>query len=286
MTQRDDEPTRSGSPSAAAESCACPLEASAEVRVRRSDDGPLKSDRVVAEEPLEIRLNGRPLAVTLRTPGHDVELALGFLVAEQIAVRRSDVVAWAQLDTRRFEVELSSEALDRWARRRVEREFRITSACGACGRPRLEDLERELVPVESASPDRSLVYSLPERLRAGQSLFDETGGCHAAGLFSFEGEQIYVFEDIGRHNAVDKIVGACFRDGRLPLIRTVLMVSGRAGFELAEKAAIAGVSALAAVGAASSLAVSIAERTGLELYAFVRSDGATKIETASQAAES
>jgi len=122
-----------------------------------------------------------------------------------------------------------------------------------------------------------VLCSLPKRLRAGQTLFEQTGGCHAAGLFTLEGELIYLFEDIGRHNAVDKVVGACFREDRLPVARTVLMVSGRAGFELAEKAAIAGVSVLAAVGAASSLAVEIAGRTGLGLYAFVRAEGATQI---------
>ena len=239
-------------------------------------------DPVVVEEPLEIWLAGSGgegpsrLAVTLRTPGHDGELAAGLLYAEGIVDTAADVAALGaaspRLDaagTSRVEVRLASAPHRSGA---AGRPFLSTSACGACGKEALDAAFATGFPPLPPGPRLAaeLLQSLPERMRAAQAVFAQTGGLHAAGLFTPAGELLALREDIGRHNAVDKVVGALLLAGRLPAGETVLAVSGRAGFELVQKALRAGIPALAAVGAPSSLALRLAARAGMTLAGFVR----------------
>ncbi|MEM1248618.1 MAG: formate dehydrogenase accessory sulfurtransferase FdhD [Acidobacteriota bacterium] len=244
----------------------------------RRDGAARELDDVVVEEALEIRLASRPLAVTMRTPGDDVELALGFLHSERVVETASEIVSCTQTGSQVVEVELATAALDRWARRGVEREFRITAACGACGRPSLEDVERDVPRVRPWRPSLDLVRRLPGSLREEQRVFTRTGGCHAAALFGRRGELVCSYEDVGRHNAVDKVVGRLLQDGALPAVETILVVSGRAGFELVEKAALAGIPAMASVGATTSAAVDVAQKAGLELFCFVSEQSAVRFD--------
>ncbi|GAA0628313.1 formate dehydrogenase accessory sulfurtransferase FdhD [Streptomyces crystallinus] len=252
-------------------------------RVIRIRDGAVSArpDTLVAEEPLEIRLNGRPLAITMRTPGDDFVLAAGFLVSEGVIGAADDVqsivyCAGATADGVNtynvVDVKLSPgvEVPDIT----LERNVYTTSSCGLCGKASLDAVRTQArFEIADAPPVRvtpELLASLPDRLRAAQRVFDRTGGLHAAALFSAEGELLDVREDVGRHNAVDKLVGRALQDGRLPLSRAVLLVSGRASFELAQKAVMAGIPLLAAVSAPSSLAVDLATETGLTLVGFLR----------------
>ncbi|WP_406341604.1 formate dehydrogenase accessory sulfurtransferase FdhD [Streptomyces sp. NBC_00648] len=252
-------------------------------RVIRIRDGAVSArpDTLVAEEPLEIRLNGKPLAITMRTPGDDFALAAGFLVSEGVLAAADDVqsivyCAGATADGVNtynvVDVKLSPgvEVPDIT----LERNVYTTSSCGLCGKASLDAVRTQArFPIADAPPVRvtpELLASLPDRLRAAQRIFDRTGGLHAAALFSEEGELLDVREDVGRHNAVDKLVGRALQDGRLPLSRAVLLVSGRASFELAQKAVMAGIPLLAAVSAPSSLAVDLAAETGLTLVGFLR----------------
>ncbi|MFD9482511.1 formate dehydrogenase accessory sulfurtransferase FdhD [Streptomyces sp. NPDC059991] len=252
-------------------------------RVIRIRDGAVSTrpDTLVAEEPLEIRLNGRPLAITMRTPGDDFALAAGFLVSEGVLAAADDVqsivyCAGATADGVNtynvVDVKLSPgvEVPDIT----LERNVYTTSSCGLCGKASLDAVRTQArFPIADAPPVRvtpELLAGLPDRLRAAQRVFDRTGGLHAAALFSEEGELLDVREDVGRHNAVDKLVGRALQDGRLPLSRAVLLVSGRASFELAQKAVMAGIPLLAAVSAPSSLAVDLAAETGLTLVGFLR----------------
>ncbi|MEV4945383.1 formate dehydrogenase accessory sulfurtransferase FdhD [Streptomyces sp. NPDC053755] len=240
-----------------------------------------RPDTLVAEEPLEIRLNGRPLAVTMRTPGDDFALAAGFLVSEGVLGAASDVrnivyCAGAKDDgTNTYnvvDVRLAPGVVVPDIT--LERNVYTTSSCGLCGKASLDAVRTTTrYPIADAPPVRvtpGLLAALPGRLRAAQRVFDRTGGLHAAALFSEEGELLDVREDVGRHNAVDKLVGRALREDRLPLDRAVLLVSGRASFELAQKAVMAGVPVLAAVSAPSSLAVDLAAETGLTLVGFLR----------------
>ncbi|MEL7059225.1 MAG: formate dehydrogenase accessory sulfurtransferase FdhD [Acidobacteriota bacterium] len=241
-----------------------------------------RDDWVVEEEPLEIRVDGAPLAVTLRTPGHDRELAIGFLVAEGVLGEPADLRSaeptsdpFVYRPDHRFEIELAPTARARRARLEAARRETVASAaCGMCGKRRLEDVVRRLESV--AAPTRAVssevVRRLPAALREAQPLFDRTGGLHAAVLFDLDGRRLQGFEDVGRHNALDKLVGASFLAGALPWRDRLVAVSSRAGYELVVKAATAGAPALVAVGAASSLAVDIARRVGLELWSFARED--------------
>ncbi|OII59708.1 MULTISPECIES: formate dehydrogenase accessory sulfurtransferase FdhD [unclassified Streptomyces] len=253
-------------------------------RVIRVRDGVVSArpDTLVAEEPLEIRLNGRPLAVTMRTPGDDFALAVGFLVSEGVLAAPSDVrnvayCAGATEDGRNtynvVDVRLAPEVPVPDIT--LERNVYTTSSCGLCGKASLDAVRTTTrFPLDAArSPVRvgvEVLAGLPERLRAAQRVFERTGGLHAAALFSQDGELLDVREDVGRHNAVDKVVGRALREGLLPLNRTVLLVSGRASFELAQKAVMAGVPVLAAVSAPSSLAVDLAAEAGLTLVGFLR----------------
>ena len=222
------------------------------------------SDVVAVEEPLEIRIAGEPVAVTMRTPGHDEELALGFALSEGLRPRSAgppDDLAANAIDL---------EATD-FDRERLRRSFYTSSSCGVCGKGALEAVAVEAPHVRSdLQVDASLIATLPERLRAEQAAFTVTGGLHATGLFDAAGELLALREDVGRHNAMDKVIGRAFLDGRLPLDRAILCVSGRLSFELVQKAAVAGCPLLVAVGAPSSLAVELAGDRGITLCGFVR----------------
>ncbi|WMX44181.1 formate dehydrogenase accessory sulfurtransferase FdhD [Streptomyces roseicoloratus] len=250
------------------------------VRVRGGAVG-IRPDTLVAEEPLEIRLNGRPIAVTMRTPGDDFALAVGFLVSEGVLAAAEDVrnvvyCAGATADGSNtynvVDVQLAPGVTVPDIT--LERNVYTTSSCGLCGKASLDAVRTTArFPIADRPPVRltpGLLAALPERLRAEQRVFDRTGGLHAAALFSEDGELLDVREDVGRHNAVDKLVGRALREGRLPLERAVLLVSGRASFELVQKAVMAGVPVLAAVSAPSSLAVDLAIESGMTLVGFLR----------------
>ena len=254
----------------------------------RSADVRADEDRLAVEEPLEIRLqyeeDGAPrlrqIAITMRTPGHDAELAVGFLVGEGILKSAADVagtqhcpITEAQTSHNVLTVRLAPGVT--FDPRRIERNFYTTSSCGVCGKTSLEALEVTGCPVLPAGHPRldpSVVHGLPATLRAAQDVFEQTGGLHAAALFTPAGALLRVREDVGRHNAVDKLVGSFFLEDRLPLSDGVLLVSGRASFELAQKALMAGIPILAAVSAPSSLAVGLAAEFGMTLLGFVRDD--------------
>jgi FdhD protein len=256
----------------------------AAVRVCRiSDSGSdVQSDVLAVEEPLEIRLGcdvgGRrvhpAVSITMRTPGHDTELAVGFLFTEGIIVARDQVAgvrACGKSNVVRVDLR-PGVAVDLT---RLERHFYTASSCGVCGKASLEAVRVcTRHPVLDGRPvvDAAVIRRLPEALRAAQTVFDRTGGLHAAALFDARGNLLCLREDVGRHNALDKLIGAQLLAGRTPLLEDVLLVSGRASFELIQKAAVAGIPILAAVGAPSSLAVSLAQEHGLTVLGFVRPD--------------
>ncbi len=240
-------------------------------------------DRLAAEEPLQLLLDGTPLSIVMRTPGHDVELALGLLWAERVIADRAQVLevrisAEAGEEERALPVRadlLESNQVDvrlaPGSGHRPERSFLSTSACGVCGATTVESLTLDFPPLPRGPlVDPALLVELSGRLRERQRLFDQTGGLHAAGLFDVAGELVDLREDVGRHNAVDKVVGRALLDGRLPLAGHLLVVSGRGGYEIVQKAVAAGIPIVAAVGAPSSLAVATARRFGLTLVGFLR----------------
>lgn len=256
----------------------------AAVRVCRIAAGghAVHSDVLAVEEPLEIRLGcavggrraSRAVSITMRTPGHDLELAVGFLFTEGMLVTREQVagvhacgagnVARVDLQTG-VSVDLS----------RLERHFYTSSSCGVCGKASLEAVRvcsLQRLPEGRPVVEAAIIHQLPESLRAAQAVFDRTGGLHAAALFDPRGNLLCLREDVGRHNALDKLIGAQFLAGRTPLSEGVLLLSGRASFELVQKAVVAGIPILAAVGAPSSLAVSLARENGLTVLGFVRQD--------------
>jgi FdhD protein len=241
-----------------------------------------RADLLAAEEPLGIRLDGQALTLTMRTPGDDLDLTAGFLVSEGI-VRRAQDIASIRVCTGEqcghdsdaghalgnvADVVLAAPAGP--ARRRA---FLTSSACGVCGKTSIDELvvagDYDL-PADETRVTAPVLAGLPDALRAAQRVFESTGGLHAAGLFTAAGELLAAREDVGRHNAVDKIVGWALRSGRLPLAGTVLLVSGRASFELVQKAVLAGIPVLAAVSAPSSLAADLAQEAGLTLVGFLR----------------
>lgn len=241
-----------------------------------------RPDTLAAEEPFEIRVNGTPLTVTMRTPGDDVELAHGFLLSEGVIGAREDVLTaryCASTDDdgantyNLLDVTLAPDVPE--PDPSVTRNFYTTSSCGVCGKAALDAvrLSTRFPPGSShARVSSATLAALPDRLRAKQKIFGSTGGIHAAGLFTVDGEPLAVREDVGRHNAVDKVLGWALLADRVPLGECVLLVSGRASFELAQKAAMAGVPVLAAVSAPSSLAVDVAEEQGMTLVGFLRGD--------------
>ncbi len=248
------------------------------------------SDRLALEEPLEIQIafgadsarESKTAAITMRTPGHDRDLAAGFLVGEGL-LRSLDQIEAVHTRGPRYGEEGWQHSVRVTLRpgveldlARLERNFYTTSSCGVCGKTSMEALELNFFPPLPAAGwkiDQSMVCALPARLREAQAIFEQTGGLHAAGLFTPEGRPIVVREDVGRHNAVDKVVGARFLAGRWPLSDLLLVVSGRASFELMQKALASGIPMLVAVGAPSSLAVEVAEKFGATLIGFTKSNG-------------
>jgi FdhD protein len=248
-----------------------------------------QTDRIAVEEPLEIQLcsttgdgaAAKSISITMRTPGDDAELAVGFLYTESIIQGPSQLVSVDHIgetdaDTglrNRIRVELTPEVEIDFGS--LERHFYTTSSCGVCGKASLDALHvtgLKTLQDNRAEFRREVIVAMPERLMAGQHLFGETGGLHAAALFDEAGDIIVVREDVGRHNAVDKVIGWMFMNGRLPAQRQGLMVSGRASFELMQKSLVAGIPLLAAVGAPSSLAVQMAKDFGMTLVGFLRDD--------------
>ena len=249
-----------------------PAYSTREVDALRLPAGTSERDVVAVEEPLEIRIGGEPVAVTMRTPGHDEELALGFCVTEGLApvsARMPDDLA-----ANTIEVEASGFEPDR-----LRRNFYTSSSCGVCGKGAIEAVEVSAPRVESRLElAKEVVASLPARLLDAQRAFAATGGLHATGLFTTAGAAVCVREDVGRHNAMDKVVGWAFAEGMLPLAEHALCVSGRLSFELVQKAAVAGCPVLVAVGAPSSLAVELAADRGVTLCGWVR-DGRVTVYT-------
>jgi len=257
------------------------------LRIRRFAAGQWTEapDAVVTEEPLQLLLDGEPLAVVMRTPGADIELALGLLFAEGIIRSARDVggmrisaeagetearisVEPSLVESNQVDVELAGKA-----RRRPQRSMLASSACGVCGTQMIEDLRRDLASLPAGPMfDAALLPGLVDKLRSGQGVFDRTGGLHAAGLFDAAGDVIALREDVGRHNAVDKVVGRLLLDGCLPAPTMQLVVSGRAGYEIVQKSIGAGIPLLAAVGAPSSLAVAMAREFNQTLVGFLRGD--------------
>ena len=239
-----------------------------------------RADLLAVEEPLEIRIGGTPLTVTMRTPGDDIDLAAGFLFGEGLLNPSVDLRQIRMCDENVADVTLEPSALPLAAdvqratdARRAQRNFLTTSACGVCGKESIEAIRvtsRYDISADPVQVSPGVLASLPDRLRDAQRVFASTGGLHAAGLFTPDGTLLVLREDVGRHNAVDKVVGWALREGRLPLTGHILLVSGRASFELVQKAYVAGIPVLAAVSAPSSLAVGLAEQAGLTLVGFLR----------------
>jgi formate dehydrogenase accessory protein FdhD len=230
-----------------------------------------RADLLAVEEPLEIRVGGRPLSVTMRTPGDDVDLAAGFLAAEGVIGSAADLSEIKLCDGNVADVTLAPGVSG--PGERMRRQFVTTSACGVCGKESIDAIRVRARYDVSADPVRiapATLAGLPGRLRVAQRVFASTGGLHAAGLFRADGQLLVLREDVGRHNAVDKVIGWAVRGGRLPLTGSVLLVSGRASFELTQKALMAGVPVLAAVSAPSSLAAELATDSGMTLVCFLR----------------
>lgn len=264
-----------------------PKPAAPGLRIRRWSAGAWSEapDAVVTEEPLQLMLDGKPLAVVMRTPGEDIELALGLMFAEGI-VRSARDVRLLRISVEAGESDANTEVqavlvesnqvdvvLAGKARRKPQRSMLASSACGVCGTQMIEDLRHDLA-VLPAGPkiDGAILPGLVDRLRSAQGVFERTGGLHAAGLFTPAGELVHLREDVGRHNAVDKVVGRSLLEAKLPLGDSVLVVSGRAGYEIVQKSIGAGIPLLAAVGAPSSLAVALAREFNQTLVGFLRGD--------------
>lgn len=261
-------------------------------RIIQDGESEVLSDVVSVEEPLEIRLGfpdgkHRAISITMRTPGDDAELAAGFLFTEgiintpeqikqirhcglKIGMQKGTLDRAAALNSNTIRVDLAdAAAVDL---KKLERHFYTTSSCGVCGKSSIEALRTEAKPIAESGlrVSADLIHSLPDKLRESQDVFDRTGGLHASALFDSDGELDIVREDVGRHNALDKVIGRKFLDGEVPLSQRILLVSGRASFELVQKALVAGIPILAAVGAPSSLAVELAREYGMTLAGFVR----------------
>lgn len=241
-----------------------------------------RPETLVVEEPLEIRIDGAAVTVTMRTPGSDIELAQGFLLTEGIIAGRDDVHSIRYCAGRGDDGANTYNVLDVTLASGVEkpgldvtRNFYTTSSCGVCGKASLDAvrlISRFTPGADPATVTASTLKAMPNQLRSAQKVFDSTGGLHAAALFAADGGMLVVREDVGRHNAVDKVIGWALENQRIPLQASVLLVSGRASFELTQKAVMAGIPVLAAVSAPSSLAVSLAEESGITLVAFLRED--------------
>ncbi|MBV8182042.1 MAG: formate dehydrogenase accessory sulfurtransferase FdhD [Mycobacterium sp.] len=249
---------------------------------RTADAAVTRPETLAVEEPLEIRVNGRPITVTMRTPGSDIELVQGFLLTEGVIGRRDDVVTARYCrgtgtdGTNTYNVldvtlapTVAAPEVD------ITRNFYTTSSCGVCGKAALDAVRlasRYPPGDDPASVPADTLTAMPGQLRCAQKAFASTGGLHAAALFDVDGTMLVAREDIGRHNAVDKVIGWALEHGRIPLSTAILLVSGRASFELTQKAVMAGVPVLAAVSAPSSLAVDLANQSGVTLVAFLRNN--------------
>jgi FdhD protein len=240
-----------------------------------------REDVLAVEEPLEIRVGGTSLSITMRTPGHDFDLATGFLISEGVVAHTGEIAAIRYCAGVTEEGENTFNVLDVTLAKGVaapdpslERNFYMTSSCGLCGKASIDAVRTASHHANPHDPlviDASLLASFPDRLRAGQEVFDKTGGLHAAALFDGRtGEMFVLREDVGRHNAVDKVIGWAHGEGLLPLAGMVLQVSGRASFELTQKASMAGIPILAAVSAPSSLAIDLAQESGMTVVGFMR----------------
>ena len=250
-------------------------------RVSQWDDGNAerKDDYLAAEEPLEIRIGDQPLSVTMRTPGHDVELAAGFLFTEGLIQNREQILAIENVEPltddgvkrdNMMQAKLVADAAPDFAKMR--RHFFASSSCGICGKASIDAVRSRLLsaPNPEFRVEAELLTSLPDVLRSSQDVFQRTGGLHAAALFDSSGGLLVVREDIGRHNAVDKVIGWALLDHRVPLGNAILLVSGRGGFEIVQKALVAGIPILASVSAPSSLAVQLARELRMTLVGFLR----------------
>jgi FdhD protein len=243
------------------------------VTIHRVEEGTAheKQDVLAVEEPLEISIDGRNISITMRTPGNDEELAVGFLFSEGILRERNQVSGVAVTGDNQVNVSLATSAgLDL---ARLDRHFYTSSSCGVCGKTSIQALETASCPViprDRPVLDPAIIGCLPETLRKSQQVFARTGGLHGAALFDPAGHLFDLREDVGRHNAVDKLIGAAFLRGDLPLWDRILLLSGRASFELVQKAVMAGIGAIVAVGAPSSLAVDLAAQFGVTLIGFAR----------------
>ena len=251
-------------------------------QVSEWDEGKVrrKEDYLAAEEPLEIRIGEHPLSVTMRTPGDDLDLAAGFLLTEGLVQRRDQILALdhdpgdpgnpGAMRGNVVRVELVPEALPDFDKMR--RHFFAASSCGICGKASIDSVRARSMqpPNPDFRLDPEVLVKLPETLRASQAVFGRTGGLHAAALFDAKGELLVLREDIGRHNAVDKVIGWAIRNDRMPLADVALLVSGRGGFEIIQKAIVAGLPVVASVSAPSSLAVQLAREMGLTLIGFLR----------------
>ena len=234
-----------------------------------------RTDSVAVEEPMEIRVEGRSIAVTMRTPGHDRELAAGFLFSEGIIQRRSDLfeISVCPSATNGNAVDAVLTHPEKLDFDRLTRHVFTSSSCGVCGKATIDST---LIPFPPISPNDALplpvelILDLPNRLRQQQTHFLSTGGIHASALFDWDGNLLLLREDVGRHNALDKLLGACLLDGKIPLTQSILLLSGRVSFELMQKALAGGIPVIAAVGAPSSLAIEFAERSNQTLLGFIR----------------
>ncbi len=233
-------------------------------------------DQVAREEPLEIRIGGKSIAITMRTPGNDRELAAGFLLAEGVVTRPDQIIEIAHClsgDTSNngnvLNVFLSPHV--EFDLQKLTRHTFASSSCGVCGKATIESLRHTFSPVKDIGNfDLDLLAKLPDRMREAQSGFAQTGGLHAAALFSLEGRLVVLYEDVGRHNAVDKVLGHALMEGKLPLQEHIMLVSGRTSFEMVQKAWAGGISLLASISAPSSLAVELAKEANIALVGFLR----------------
>lgn len=250
-------------------------------KINRAHAFTLEQDVLAVEEPLEIRLGydadgqrtAKSISITMRTPGHDFDLAAGFLFTEGIVQRAEQIAGIQHCGGQKNVVRVDLQAGVPIDFERLQRHFYTSSSCGVCGKTSIEALQATAcptIPPTSLTLHAQVIHTLPDKLRAAQSVFDSTGGLHAAALFDWEGGLLDLREDVGRHNAVDKLIGAQFSAGNTPLSERLLLVSGRASFELVQKALMGGIPVLAAVGAPSSLAVELAGQFGMTLIGFVR----------------
>jgi FdhD protein len=248
-------------------------------QVSEWDDGTLKrkQDYLAAEEPLEIRIGQKPLSVTMRTPGHDVELAAGFLFTEGLVQRREQILKLEgnqdSSESNRGNIVTAELASDcTVGSETLQRNFFAASSCGICGKASIESVRSRTLqpPNPNFAIDPTSLLQLPDALRGSQAIFGRTGGLHGAALFNSDGQLLVVREDIGRHNAVDKVIGWAFLERKIPLAESILLVSGRGGFEIVQKAIVAGLPVVACVSAPSNLAVQLAREMRLTLVGFLR----------------